>query len=550
MSNRRNTAKNRHDGFRFRSLDNVGVAAAEDDIEFLHECFVDMGSLHVLANCQDPRSIIVGRTGSGKTALIERLIETQDRAIRIRPESLALSYISNSTILSYIERLGVKLDIFFRLLWRHVFTVELIRKHFEILDETAKTSFVARIKSLLANKKHERALSYIEKWGSQFWEETEYRIREVTTNLENNVKNSVGVKFPNINFSGTSSGNLSLEERSEIVQRAQQVVNSVQIRELSDIIDMTNEMLSDPQKRYYLVIDSLDEDWIEDRLRYRLIRALIETVKDFHRIENAKIVVALRVDLLERVFKLTRDTGFQEEKYQSLYLPVTWTSRTLTTMLDSRVGKLIRRRFTKTDVTHKDILPNKIDRKPPMEYILERSLMRPRDVIMFFNSCINEAVNRPTISPETVKRAELEYSVNRLKSLADEWISDYPNLLFFSKILRNRKKTFLVMEITQDQIDEICLDYCIHAEPLQREDVLSTSARNLINVTSDYIHFRAVLIMILYSTGLVGLKVESTETVQWAVIGSRSVSLSEILENSRISVHPMFWRAFGINIRQ
>jgi type IV secretory pathway VirB4 component len=99
MATVRSKSKNQQDGFRFKSLDNIGVAAAEDDTDFLHDCFVDIGDLAVLANCQDPRSIIVGRTGSGKTALLERLLRSEERAIQIRPESLALSYISNSTIL-------------------------------------------------------------------------------------------------------------------------------------------------------------------------------------------------------------------------------------------------------------------------------------------------------------------------------------------------------------------------------------------------------------------------------------------------------------------
>ena len=549
MSGRRPKSKNQQDGFRFKNLDNIGVAAAEGDIEFLNDCFVDIGDLEVLANCQDPRSIIVGRTGSGKTALLERLLATEDRAIPIRPESLALSYISNSTILNYIERLGVRLDIFFRLLWRHVFTVELIRRHFQILDEAAKNSFFESIKSLLSNKRHERTVAYIEKWGSRFWEETEYRIREVTTNLEDSVKNSVRANFPNISFTHTSSDNFSQEEKGEIVQRAQSVVNSVQIQELSDIIDMTDEMLADPQKRYYLVIDRLDEDWIEDRLRYRLIRALIETIKDFHRIQHAKIVVALRIDLIERVFRLTRDTGFQEEKYESLYLPITWTSSTLTEMLDSRVNRLVKRRYTSGSVSHKDILPNKINQKPPMEYILQRSMMRPRDVIMFFNACIKQAVNKAVISPDVLKVAEGEYSRNRLKSLADEWISDYPNLLFFAKVLRNRRKTFVAREISQEELEETCLSFCIEHHNPQKEDVLSTSARDVINVTSDYINFRTSLLKVLHSTGLIGIKVEATEKTRWATVGARSISTSEILEDSRISVHPMFWRSLGINTR-
>ena len=50
--------------------------------------------------------------------------------------------------------------------------------------------------------------------------------------------------------------------------------------------------------------------------------ALMQTARDFNEVRYAKVVIALRRDLIERVFRLARDSGFQEEKYQSLYLPL------------------------------------------------------------------------------------------------------------------------------------------------------------------------------------------------------------------------------------
>src|ERR1700688_2500028 len=97
--------------FRFRRQDTIGAADAQED-SFLDSCFVDTGDLEVLRDCQDPRRIVVGRTGSGKTALLLRLASTEERTIDIKPESLALSYISNSTILRFVSDMGVKLDIF------------------------------------------------------------------------------------------------------------------------------------------------------------------------------------------------------------------------------------------------------------------------------------------------------------------------------------------------------------------------------------------------------------------------------------------------------
>ena len=117
------------DTFRFRKHDIVGAADAEDDLDFLRSCFIDTGSLRVLKNCADPRRIVLGRTGSGKTALLKRLAEAEERVIEVHPESLSLGYISNSTILRFFSSLGVNLDIFFKLLWRHVFTVEILKHH-------------------------------------------------------------------------------------------------------------------------------------------------------------------------------------------------------------------------------------------------------------------------------------------------------------------------------------------------------------------------------------------------------------------------------------
>ena len=171
---------------------------------------------------------------------------------------------------------------------------------------------------------------------------------------------------------------------------------------------------------------------------------------------------------------------------------------------------------------------------------------------MFFNCCIKQAMNRPKITPDMLKRAEAEYSRNRLSSLADEWISDYPNLLFFSKVLRNRRRTFLASDIHQEELEEICLNFCISWERTQesnKEDVLSTSARDLINITSDYANFRNRVLKVFHNTGLIGIKTQPTEKTHWASIDARNIPRWEISEQSKIAVHPMFWRALGINVR-
>ena len=119
---------------------------------------------------------------------------------------------------------------------------------------------------------------------------------------------------------------------------AREIVSQAQLSELNMIFSiMRDDLFKDPRPTYYILIDRLDEDWIEDVFRYRLIRALLETAREFVKIPGVKIVLALRKDLIERVFHQTRDPGTQREKYQSHYLNLQWNKDQLMKVLDRRV---------------------------------------------------------------------------------------------------------------------------------------------------------------------------------------------------------------------
>ncbi|MGJ5817013.1 P-loop ATPase, Sll1717 family [Paludibaculum fermentans] len=532
--------------FRFRQHDNIGVADAEQDQDFLRKCFVDNGEVAILSNPRDPRRIALGRTGAGKTALLLHFSENTSRVIEIKPESLALAYISNSTILQFVNQLGVNLNIFFKLLWRHVFTVEILKAHFHLESERATLNLIDRLTSLFSgkNQRHAQALNYLQKWGSTFWEETDYRIKELTTKLESDLKASIGGSSIPLPISVSAGGSLSEEQKREVVHRAQHVVNDVQIRQLSDMIELIDEVLDDCERPYFVVIDRLDEDWVEDKLRILLIRALIETIREFGKVRHAKIIIALRYDLLDRVIRLTRDAGFQEEKYESLYLNLEWTSSSLTALLDARIDKLVRSRYTTATVTHRDLLPTHINKCSSIDYIVQRTLMRPRDIILFFNLCIAQAKDTPKITVQMVRQAEGEYSRLRLRSLADEWQSTFATLLSFAAILKNSPPQFPLEYLT----DEKCIELCLRMaeEELGSVDELSSAARRYIDGSISCAEFRQCLAAVLYRVGLVGLKLEHYEAPSWSITSRRSVSISEIRPNTRIAVHPCFWRALGI----
>lgn len=104
---------------------------------------------------------VLGRTGSGKSALLERLEECCEQTIRIEPDELALRHISNSTILTFFESIGVNLDIFYSLLWQHTLAVELIKNKFSIDSPLAKRNFFDKLSGLISGNRKKTASSRI-----------------------------------------------------------------------------------------------------------------------------------------------------------------------------------------------------------------------------------------------------------------------------------------------------------------------------------------------------------------------------------------------------
>ena len=175
--------------FRFRKESSIGEPDAESDNHFLSQCFVDTGDYKTLVDCSNPHRIIVGRTGAGKSALLQHLIRSEENVIEISPDNLSLNYISNSDIITTLERAGVKLDLFYTLLWKHVFATELLKKKFNLANEEKTKNWFSNFLPPLKKKDQskERALEYLRDWGDKFWQETEYRVKEVTQKLEKDV---------------------------------------------------------------------------------------------------------------------------------------------------------------------------------------------------------------------------------------------------------------------------------------------------------------------------------------------------------------------------
>ena len=523
----------------------IGELDAESDQKYLDDVFIDNGTISTLIDVEEHASIIVGRTGAGKSALIYKISKSVANPIQIDPTNISIRFLENSNIIQFLNELGIKLDLFYRLLWKHILVLDLIKNRYNIKNQSESTNFLMRISNWKSKNsaKREMALSYFREWGEKFWLDTEEHIKEITDNFASDIKSKHKAKSLPVELSLEGAKSLSLETKSEIKSLANSAVNQIQIQKLNEILDtLEEEAFNDNQKAYHILIDRLDENWAETETRCRFIRALIEEIKSFRKLKQVKIIAAIRQDLLEIVLDKTRDAGFQQEKYEAYFLYIKWNKEDLKKLLERRVSKVYEHQYTKHNVTFEDIFPKPKQGQAAIDFLIERTLLRPRDIIQFANECFLQSESMPYITWRKMTAAEHIYSTKRLKSLLEEWAEYYPSLKYSIELLIEMPSTF-----TRSQIDSQKLIDLSAALYNLDDDSCVRVAKNLYDKpTNSQSDFVSQLIMCFYAIGLIGIKTSATSTFLWSYLDQSNISKSEAKRANQMKVHKMYRLALNI----
>jgi hypothetical protein len=527
----------------------IGALDAETDGKLLASCYVDNGCLEAIRDVSSPQSIILGRTGAGKSAAMIRLAQLEPRVVVVEPLELAFKHIENSTVITFFQKAGVNLDLFYRLLWRHVLITELLKSKYGLRD---RSSSVGWLDSLFARVRgdvtRERALRYLRQWGDEFWLTTETRMKEVTQKVEAQLKGSIEGSAVLAKASAGIAETLSDSERREVVTRGSEIINGIQLRELSELLDfLNNDVFCDSQKIYFLAIDKLDEEWVTSVSRSRLIRALIEEIKAFRKVVNVKIIIVLRDDLLEKVYDETRDGGFQQEKYEAYYARVRWTDKELVELIDKRINEVFKHKYANIKMQLMQLFPK--DRETSaIGYILERTFDRPRDVISYINQCLLLAEGRPRISWHVIREAEEQYSKGRLKSLFDEWLASFPSLSRVADLLLGIPESFTRSALSEVSLNDLATALAERgfSDEVGKlcESLLSPESRK---TTSE---LAWASLRLLYHTGIVGVKLAADAPFYWSYKGGEELTYGDMKRATTFRVHKMFWRALHVKTSQ
>ena len=186
-------------------------------------------------------------------------------------------------------------------------------------------------------------------------------------------------------------------------------------------------------------------------------------------------------------------------------------------------------------ITFSDMFNFYIDGVPASDYIISRTMMRPRDVIGFVNLCISQADNETVINDSDVLEAENIFKQERYQALEHEWVNIYGSIDTYFKIMYKLGNEFTFNEdfchkIFSD-IEIIAYSNNILAEKIcnRREDDESSKV--------DFIKY---IINILFTMGLIGIKDLKTSKVNYATPYRAKLSELDFANELSFEIHPLF----------
>lgn len=525
----------------------IGTGNAESDDEFLFECFVDYPPVQECMRVSSPKMIISGRTGSGKTAILRHVEAVSEHHLSLDPFDMSMSYVSNSDALRFLEAIGADLDLLLQVLWKHVLCIEFIRLRWNVESAERSTSIFSRIADRFSKEdRKSKSINYLREWQGKFWITMDQNIKEITESVERKLHAEIGAEIEKFKAGGQYGKRLSTEKKSEIVARTRKIISSDQLVELHGVIDMLSAPEhGDQMKDFYILIDRLDEKWVDDTVRFRMIKALMESLRSFRKIQNLKILVGLRSDVLERVVQETADISFQREKFEDYTIQLVWTKADLRTLVDNRIVALFKRQYTGSPVGFDDIFPPKVGPRNTFDWLAERTLMRPRDMIAFVNECFNVADGQSSVSVSALRKAEMEFARKRKDALIQEWKSVFPSL---DKLLDFAAADAVSsdLRLLAQNVDDLALQIC-HEKKQAHDPIYDLCQAYADGKQKCPVELVAEIAAVLFRTGAVGVKLRSGQSLVYSHIGQPLLSPKLMTEETRIRLHPMLHAAFHLH---
>jgi len=516
--------------YKFRKNAIIGNLDAETD-SFLNSCFYESDVFKGIVNFDSSddnpdftRRVIVGRTGSGKTALLKQIISHSNVKVHdfIEAENTVFEHINNNVFISKLIENGVDLRVFYKSLWLHVLLVNVIQK----IYRSSYSSFFNFISDLIDTTKKpykpEIVKEYLESYKDNFFNDNV--VIEITNRMQNELYGKLKAEL------FEASGKISQDNIQKVQRETSSYVSRELLRKQKELIKVIKEEFSDnkQQQRVIISIDDLDKSWLSTSdIRYDFINALLEAFKELLDVKSVKILISIRTDILKGIYK---NNMRQDEKDQSLIYAISWKKNEIRKILDSRINHLIKNQYQSAqNVSFSDVFNFNVKGVKADGFIIDRTMLRPRDAIDFVNSCLAECDGDVALNEDIVLEAEEKFYSKRKNALEKEWKSIFPYVRDYLDSLSYIKyPEFKIEELKQEEKD-IVSNYLIDRPNKNLDD--KDHENRMINFEN--------LVQTWFAIGVIGLK-KSETLIIYSSFDKQEIDISDL--NKTFVIHPLFYR--------
>ncbi|WP_299397684.1 hypothetical protein [Pelagibius sp.] len=413
-------------------INNFGGIDADRD-NLLDECFEDHESFEAVRDFE--RFLVVGRKGSGKTAIFRKIIK--DR----RPDAFALGH----TFTDYP--------------WHH--------HNLQMLKGVPREEcFVQSWKYLIFITISKILLNYDQ---SQPWNE---RFLDDLGSIENFVLDTYGSKDPDLTnlFSPTRQIHikptlglslLGVNAGVEVENIAMEHLPTV-AKEVNDNLEKKILQSLNPDNLYYVCFDELDLGFSKDDANYPLrLIGLLKAAMQINNLalENHKklnVVIFLRDDIYQ--FLQFED---KNKLTQGGLVRIEWdtarTKHTLRELMERRFAKLL----SVGEEGAWDLVFNEVQQmrgnQSKYQHVVDRTMLRPRDMIKFCNEALasyqTNSERTDLIENRDITSARSNYSQYLVAELDDEMQKHLPNHGSYFELLQQLEAVQFSIEEFQHACD-------------------------------------------------------------------------------------------------
>lgn len=417
-----------------------GQVSAERD-QNLSKYFFENGVLE--ATCGDPNQfLILGRKGAGKTAVFQHFKNNSPKYIHGSDQIVSLSLNDYSwDIHSLLASEGKAVSLSYTQSWKYIIYLTGIRT---LNANGINTKPIKKCTKIIEKIYSSPTPSLSEVIGSKLLQLAKFKMPSGSLDLEGEALDAIEMSGGEIEFHQVQSDNSLQSSLNNTIERLSTIFEQA-------LIDTCSQ-----NQRLFVTFDRVDEAWDAESFgsSQKIIAGLVNAAENIQAKFQGTVrpIIFLREDIFNSIEindknKLRTDCGKL----------LAWSKNGLERMILERVNFFAHN----NKVAKFDAVADLFDKeqmrqqRKPFDYIMLRSMMRPRDFISFFDKIKSEMIERRDnpFDPEEINEEKLEcksiynsetlYSEWLIEEISDEWRVQYPLIVDILEAIRNNGSTNL-----------------------------------------------------------------------------------------------------------